>query len=185
VKILKMTATFGCLDGAVLEPGEGLNTFLMPNESGKSTWAAFLTAMFYGVETGQRAAKGRVPDKLRYQPWSGKPMSGTVELEREGQVLVLQRTSERGRPMAVFRAWDRDTGLEIPGLTGENCGRKLLGVERAVYRRSAFLSGTELAVTQDQDLARRLGALAAAGRDSDSYPGGAETETVAEPLPLS
>lgn len=39
-----------------------------------------------------------------------------------------------------------------------------------MFQRSAFLSGADLTVTQDQDLARRLGALAAAGRESDSYP---------------
>ena len=165
-----MTATFGCLDGAVLELQDGLNCIVLPNERGKSTWAAFLTAMFYGVDTSQRSVKGRIADKNRYQPWNGKPMSGTVELERDGQILVLQRTSERGKPLGVFRAWDRETGLAVDGLTGENCGRKLLGVERAVFQRSAFLSGADLTVTQDQDLARRLGALAAAGRESDSYP---------------
>lgn len=170
MKILKMTATFGCLDGTVLELRDGLNCIVLPNERGKSTWAAFLTAMFYGVDTSQRSAKGKIPDKVRYQPWNGKAMSGTVELERDGQILVLQRTSERGKPMGVFRAWDRETGLTIDGLTGENCGRKLLGVERAVFQRSAFLSGADLTVTQDQELARRLGALAAAGRESDSYP---------------
>ena len=78
--IRKMTATFGCLDGVVLELQDGLNVFTLPNERGKSTWAAFLTAMFYGVDTGQRAARGKLPDKLRYQPWNGKPMEGLVEL---------------------------------------------------------------------------------------------------------
>ena len=168
--IRRMTATFGCLDGAVLELQDGLNVFTLPNESGKSTWAAFLTAMFYGVDTGQRAAKGKLPDKTRYQPWNGKPMEGLLELEDQGKTIVLQRTSSRGKPMGQFRAWDKETGLEIPGLTADNCGRRLLGVERAVFQRSAFLSGADLTVTQDQELARRLGNLAAAGQEGDSYP---------------
>jgi len=170
VKLVKMTATFGCLDQAVLEPKDGLNVITLPNESGKSTWAAFLTAMFYGIDTTQRAAKGRLPEKTRYQPWSGKPMAGTLEIEDRGRILVLQRTSERGKPLGLFRAWDRETGLDVPELTGDNCGRRLLGVERAVFQRSAFLSGADLTVSQDQDLARRLGALAASGQENDSYP---------------
>ena len=170
MKLISMTATFGCLDGERLDLHDGLNVLIRPNESGKSTWAAFLTAMLYGIDTTQRAAKGRLPDKIRYQPWNGKPMEGLVELEHEGRTLVLQRTSQRGKPFGEFRAWDKDTGLDIPGLTGDNCGLRLLGVERAVFRRSAFLRGGDLTVTQDQDLARRLSALAASGREDDSGP---------------
>lgn len=170
MRIRKLTATFGCLDGAVLEIQPGLNELVLPNESGKSTWCAFLLAMFYGIDTTRRAAKGRLPDKERYQPWSGRPMSGTVELEQDGRVLVIQRTSERGKPLGTFRAYDQETGLELPSLTADNCGQLLLGVERGVFERTAFLRGSELAVTQEQDLARRLSGLAAAGAAEDSYP---------------
>lgn len=170
MKLISMTATFGCLDGERLELSDGLNVLIRPNESGKSTWAAFLTAMFYGIDTAQRAAKGKLPDKTRYQPWNGKAMEGVLELEHEGRTLVIQRTSRRGKPFGEFRAWDKDTGLDIPDLTGDNCGLRLLGVERAVFCRSAFLSGGDLTVTQDQDLSRRLSSLAVAGREDDSYP---------------
>ena len=166
--IRKMTATFGCLDGAVLEPADGLNRFVLPNEGGKSTWAAFLLAMFYGLEQ-KRAAKGQLTSKERYLPWSGKPMEGMIELELQGRTLVLQRSSENGKPFGVFRAWDKHTGIAVNSLNGENCGRQLLGVEREVFRRTTFLTGTEIAVTQDSDLSRRLEQLAAAGRETDSF----------------
>ena len=48
MKIIEMTATFGVLNKAVLRPGPGLTLIEAPNESGKSTWAAFLRAMLYG-----------------------------------------------------------------------------------------------------------------------------------------
>ena len=170
MKIRSMTATFGCLDGETLCLQDGLTVLTLPNESGKSTWAAFITAMFYGVDTAQRASKGRLPEKSRYQPWNGKPMSGTMELEHQGKTIVLQRTSQRGKPMGVFRAYDKETGLALPELTGENCGMYFLGVERAVFRRSAFLSGSELAVTEDQSLSQRLENLAVSGSLQDNYP---------------
>lgn len=173
MKLLSMTATFGCLDEETLALTGGLNLLTLPNESGKSTWAAFLMAMFYGVDTAQRASKGELPEKLRYQPWNGKAMAGTVELEHRGQIIVLQRTSQRGRPMSVFRAYDRQTGLAIPELTGENCGMYFFGVERAVLRRSAMICSSELAVTEDRDLARRLENLAVSGDMADSYPASA------------
>lgn len=166
--IRKMTAVFGCLDGAVLELKDGVNMLRLPNEGGKSTWAAFICAMFYGLDP-TRAGKGRLSGKERYLPWSGKPMEGTMELEMQGRTIVMQRSSENGKPFGVFRAWDKATGLVIDSLTGENCGRQLLGVEREVFRRTAFLSGEDLTVTQEIDLTRRLEQLAAAGRETDSF----------------
>ena len=40
-----LTATFGCLNNSTLELQEGLNLIQAPNESGKSTWLAFLRSM--------------------------------------------------------------------------------------------------------------------------------------------
>ena len=39
-----MTATFGKLQGQTLELRDGLNILEAPNETGKSTWCAFLLA---------------------------------------------------------------------------------------------------------------------------------------------
>ena len=73
VTIKKMIATFGALDHATLTPGDGLTVITAPNESGKSTWIAFLKAMFYGIDTKERDKVGYLADKNRYQPWSGNP----------------------------------------------------------------------------------------------------------------
>ena len=68
MKIRKMTAAFGGLDNAVLEPGDGLTVITAPNEAGKSTWAGFLKAMLYGIDTRERDKTGFLADKTRYQP---------------------------------------------------------------------------------------------------------------------
>ena len=168
-----MKATFGCLDEAELVLQPGLNVLTFPNEHGKSTWAAFLLAMFYGVDTTQRAAKGKLPDKTRYQPWNGKEMTGLLELEWDGRVVILQRTSSRTKPMGELRVYDKETGLPLKEVTTENCGLYFLGVERSVFARSGFFRGEELAVTEDTALARRLENLAVSGDSEDSYPAAA------------
>ena len=45
--IRRMTATFGRLREQTLELQDGLNILQAPNETGKSTWCAFLLAMLY------------------------------------------------------------------------------------------------------------------------------------------
>ena len=164
--ILRMQATFGCLDGAVLELSDGLNCLVLPNGAGKSTWAAFLTAMFYGVDPAARKSRGRLPVRLQFAPWSGKPMAGIVHLKLETREIVLERTSA-ARPMDTFRAYDPVTGQAVAGLTGDNCGQVLWGVERAVFLRTAMIGG-DLSVTADQALLQRLQNLASTGRESDS-----------------
>lgn len=59
MKLLRMTATFGRLEQETLSLTDGLNVLQMPNEAGKSTWAEFLLAMLYGVDTSEREKNGR------------------------------------------------------------------------------------------------------------------------------
>ena len=68
--------------------------------------------------------------------------------------------------MGVFRAYETDTGLEIPELTAANCGQMLLGVERSVFTRAGFLRFTDLPVPQDAALRHRLNALVTPGDES-------------------
>ena len=133
MKLLRMTATFGRLDHETLTLTDGLNLLQLPNEAGKSTWAEFLLAMFYGVDTSEREKTGVLPVKTKYQPWNGKAMEGTVELEQDGRRITLTRTSAARAPMSVFSAVYTDSGLPVEGLTGANCGERLLGVPKSVY----------------------------------------------------
>lgn len=142
MKLLKLTATFGCLDHATLEFGPGMTLIGAPNGSGKSTWCAFLRTMLYGLDTRQRDRKGAPADKNRYRPWNGAPMEGLLVCEYQGKVIEIRRTSASGVPMGDFSATDQDTGLVVPGLTGENVGELLTGVTQEVFDRSVFLRQT-------------------------------------------
>ena len=166
MKIYRMEATFGKLDRAKLELKPGLNLIHAPNEWGKSTWCVFILAMLYGLDTRAKSTKSALADKERYAPWSGKPMSGRMDLCWQGRDITIER-STRGRiPMGVFKAYETHTGLNIPELTAANCGEVLLGVEQSVFRRAGFLRLQELTVTQDEALRRRLNALVTTGDDS-------------------
>ena len=152
MKLLRMTATFGRLEQETLSLTEGLNVLQMPNEAGKSTWAEFLLAMLYGVDTSEREKTGVLPVKTKYQPWSGKPMEGVIELEHAGRRITLTRTSTARAPLGVFSAVYTDSGLPVEGMTGANCGEMLLGVPKSVYQRSAFVRQAGLGLTADADL---------------------------------
>ena len=165
-----MTATFGQLRGRTLELCQGLNILQSPNESGKSTWCAFLASMLYGINSRERDRAGFIADKNRYAPWSGAAMSGRLDCDTDLGDLTLTRTTRRQTsPMGEFSAVYAGTGDAVPELTGRTCGETLLGVSREVFERSAFIRQSGLAVTQDAGLERRIAALISAGEEDTSY----------------
>lgn len=166
MKICSMTATFGKLENAVLTLEDGLNILEAPNEWGKSTWCSFLTAMLYGIETRTHSTKTALADKERYAPWSGAPMSGRMEIDWQGRKITIERSSAGRAVFGKFRAYETDTGICVPELTAENCGQMLLGVEKSVFVRTAFVRQTDLPVNQDEALRRRLNALVTTGDES-------------------
>lgn len=170
MKIKTMTATFGKLQGERLTLEPGLNVITAPNEGGKSTWCAFLKAMFYGIDTRDRDRKGHLADKNRYQPWSGAPMEGEITLEWKGQDITIRRGPRGNVPFGSFSAVYTGTEEPVPGLTADTCGQMLLGVGREVYERSAFIgqSGT-LAIRSAPELEARIAALVSSGEEDVSY----------------
>lgn len=166
MQIHRMSANFGCLVGQTLELKEGLNIIEAPNETGKSTWCAFLAAMLYGLNTRSRDRAGVIAEKNRYLPWSGGTLLGRVDLRAGGDELTLLRTTRRaGAPLGEFRALYAGSGDVVPDLTGENCGELLTGVSREVFERSAFIRQAGLPITQDPELEKRIAALISSGED--------------------
>ena len=169
MRILKLSASFGGLQNAELTLDEGLNVITAPNESGKSTWAAFLMAMLYGVDSSERTTKTNLPVKTKFKPWSGAPMEGRMELEWQGKRITIERSTKGRVPMGEFRAYETASGQPVAGMTGENCGELLLGVSRSVFERSAFIGQGAMALTSDAELEKRLSSLVTAGDETVSF----------------
>ena len=170
LRIHRMTAAFGRLQGESLELREGLNILQAPNETGKSTWCAFLLSILYGINSRERDRAGFIADKNRYAPWSGIPMSGRLDCAAEqGEITLTRSTRRQTSPMGEFRAVYAGTNEPVPGLTGSNCGEELLGVSREVYARSAFIRQNGLAISQDAELERRIAALISSGEEDTSF----------------
>ena len=166
MRIYSMRATFGKLEQATLTLEPGLNVIQAPNEWGKSTWCAFLIAMLYGIDTRAKSTRAQLAVKERFLPWSGSPMEGSMDLNWQGRDITVQRWTNGRIPMGEFRAFETASGLEIPELNAENCGQLLLGVEKEVFTRAGFLRFSDLPVTEDEQLRRRLNALVTTGDES-------------------
>lgn len=175
MQIQRMSAVFGRLQGQSLELKDGLNIIEAPNETGKSTWCAFLLSMLYGINSREREKAGFIPDKIRYTPWAGTAMSGRLDCRDGDRDLTITRTTRRQTaPMGEFQAVYTGTGDSVPDLTGATCGETLLGVTKEVYERSAFIRQAGLPIHQDAGLERRIASLITTGEEGVSYSEAAE-----------
>lgn len=170
MRINKLTASFGKLENETLELHDGLNVIYAPNESGKSTWCAFIRAMLFGVDSSERSRTGYLPDKLRYAPWSGAPMDGSMELTADRCNITLTRgTKAKSAPMREFSATYTGSNVPVEGMNGTNAGELLTGVSKDVFGRSAFIAQGTVAVTGSPELEKRISAIVSTGEEQTSY----------------
>ncbi|MBR7082363.1 MAG: AAA family ATPase [Oscillospiraceae bacterium] len=169
MKIREISASFGNLKNVTLELRDGLNVVEAPNESGKSTWCAFIRTMLYGLNSSERDRAGHIADKNRYRPWSGEAMGGTMEIEHGGRRITLQRSALGSAQMKKFSAVYTDTGVEIDGLNGSNAGEALTGVSEAVFERTAFIRQSGIQIDQTSDLEKRIASIISSGDEQQSY----------------
>ncbi len=99
---------FGKHSDIKIELSEGTNVIYGENESGKSTVAAFVHAMMYGVEK----KRGKpAPDSIygRYQPVKGM-WSGSMKFEYEGRIYEIFREFPDTKKPVIM---DLATGLSV------------------------------------------------------------------------
>jgi len=170
MKIRRLSASFGALQDKRLTLGPGLNIVQGPNEQGKSTWCAFIRAMLYGINTGERKSDGFLPEKAKYQPWSGGAMEGILELETEdGRKIAIQRTALGPYPMKRLDVRYSGSGEEVMALMHDNLGETLTGVPEAVFVRSALIRQSEMKINQTGQLEQRIADLVSSGEEGVSY----------------
>ncbi len=166
--IKKMHANFGCLENAEMELHEGLNIIEAPNESGKSTWCAFIRCMLYGIDSSRREKAGVKPDKSRYAPWNGSPMAGEMDIAHEGRDITLSRGSSRASaPFKDFSAVYTGTATPVSGLDSAGAGEALTGMPESVFSSSVFVRQSGLSVSAGGELEKHINSIASTG-DEDS-----------------
>ena len=129
--------SFGSLSAVTYDLTSGINILRGNNESGKSTLAAFIKFIFYGL-------CGKLPDqsmteKTRYTNWDHGISGGHLVINDNGKRYRIER---RVTPAAKavgkekVKITDLESGAEV--LKGENPGEYFFGVSEEVFSQSAF-----------------------------------------------
>ncbi len=165
--IKKMTASYGRLQNESLELRPGLNIITAHNESGKSTWCSFIANMLYGIDSAAKEKAGVKPDKLRFAPWSGAAMSGTMELDVSGRGITLSRTGKEKAPLREVSATLSGTSQPVSDIS-QIPGESLLGIPREVFVRSAYIGQGSVPIGASPELERRIAAIVQTGDEGVS-----------------
>ena len=151
---------FGKLQDFTYEFKEGLNVICTENGWGKTTFAAFLRAMFYGLPAAGSRTKLEEAERRKYRPWNGGVMGGFLVFSVNGKEYKAERTFGKKESEDTFRLIDLSTNLESADFSAE-LGKDLFGLDKEAYSRSTYLPQNKIFDGGMNDsIGKKLGKLA-------------------------
>ena len=127
---------FGTLSQYNLAFSEGLTVIKEPNGFGKSTLAAFIRTMFYGMP---RSSKNILKsDRTRFMPWQGGKYGGSLTFESNGKQYRIERFFGDTPGKDTFSILDLKTKRESLQFTN-NIGQELFELDSDSFERSTFM----------------------------------------------
>lgn len=101
---------FGKIHDYTIDFYDGENVVCEDNGWGKSTFSAFIRAMFYGLE-GDRKRSLEGNERKRYKPWQGGIFGGQIVFEIEGRAYKITRIFKDKEGNDEFELRDMRTNL--------------------------------------------------------------------------
>ena len=168
---------------------EGVNVLCRENGWGKSTFASFLCAMFYGIpgtargggsSTRATAARGKgdstrtktansvKSERAMYLPWQGGTFGGSLVFEAGGKEYEMTRIFGRRASEDVFELRDMDTNLPSFDYS-EKIGEEIFRLNRESFLRTAFTAQLDCPTAPTDDINALIGDLAGLAGDMSCY----------------
>lgn len=134
------------------------------NGWGKTTLAAFLECMLFGLDGG-RVKSVNDSYRVRFAPFYGGVFGGTLVFSYRGKTYRIERTFSVTPGDDVVRVYDQNNIRCYDfGDKTERLGEILLGVDRESYKRTAYIAQGEISHEGlPSDMRGRLVALLGAG----------------------
>lgn len=154
----------------------GINVICRENGWGKSTFAAFLLAMFYGLPAKgrkrQAVSRGdRLPEqnaRTFYRPWQGGIFGGQIVFEAGGRTYEMSRIFGEREAQDEFELRDFDTNLPSFDYTA-NIGREMFALDRDSFLRTVFTAQQDCVTHVTDDINSLVTDLAEYAGDMENY----------------
>ena len=115
-------AGFGRLIDQTFTFGPGLNEVLEDNGWGKTTFAVFIKAMFYGMEYAPR--RSGLTEREHYRPWGTAAYGGTLDFSMGEKKYRIERRFGHSDKEDEFAIYDTQTNLPTEDFS-ENIGEEI------------------------------------------------------------
>ncbi|SFQ44573.1 AAA domain-containing protein [Lachnospiraceae bacterium XBB1006] len=146
---------FGKFHQVSMEFSENLTMLVKENGWGKTTLAAFLEAMFYGLAANTRGVLAENMRK-RYQPWQAGIFGGSLVFVSQCGRFQVQRQFGMRPKEDVFLLIDLETGMESRAYS-EKLGEELFGMDRTTYRFTTYFRQKNMQLGKTDALFALLG----------------------------
>ena len=167
-------AGFGKLCNQTFDLNKDVVEIRAKNGGGKTTLAAFLESMLFGLENS-RSRLVEENARLKYEPWQGGGFGGSLTFTHAGKTYRIERKFGKTPSADSVKLYDKSN---MPcydfGENVSNLGELLLGVNRETYKRSAYIpQGAILSEGVPEDSKARLIALLSVDGEKETGANGA------------
>lgn len=160
MKIVNVSVVaFGKLQSVNLSFNSGVNVLQNKNAFGKTTFAAFVRAMLYGLNYSYtKEGDERVNDVTRYCPWGfGGKFGGSMTVEHNGATYRIERFFGGTARAEVLSVNNESTGAAVDVSGG--VGEYFLGLTADSYDRSTYFPQEAVDLATNENLDGRLANL--------------------------
>ncbi|MDD6351631.1 MAG: AAA family ATPase [Lachnospiraceae bacterium] len=157
---------FGRLKDMEFDFKPGLNEILEENGWGKTTFAVFIKAMFYGLIYSPR--RKTLTEREHYMPWDQTAFGGSLTFTCESGTYRIERTFGKKESDDTFHLFDLSTGLESDAYS-RDIGQELFGLDRDSFEKSIFVPQAAPETEMTDSLNAKMGGLSEVRDDINSF----------------
>lgn len=153
MKLLKCyVSSFGTLKDFSYDFADGLNTVKQENGWGKSTFASFIKAMFYGLDDAKRTLSDN--ERKRFAPWnSTEKFGGNLVFEWKGQNFKIERFFGTKSSEDTVKLYDLATNkVYTDGSAVENLGKRIFSIDEEGFLSTTYFSQRDFEVKSNTSI---------------------------------
>lgn len=161
---------FGNLKEKNLNLKNGINIVFGENETGKSTLANFLKAMFYGVNRNKNG--NPFSEYERFKPWGEGDFSGKIDYEINGQNYTAIREFNKNNCKVFDKEGNEITALfNKDKMRGSEIGIEQLEIDEETFINSIFVSQKNVEIDDSgrKSVIQKLTNMIQSGDETISY----------------
>lgn len=124
------------------------------NGWGKSTFAAFIKSMFYGLPSTTKRSLDE-NERKKFTPWQGGNFGGNISFEINEKQYRIERFFGKNGAEDTFKITDENTG-KLSKDFGENVGEEIFGLNEEAFERSLFIPQKILNSSINESISNKL-----------------------------